>query len=174
MSLADRVHTTPVQIHDAIETQIPFRYRAEIITIFADLASNAPIIRENAITRGHAVASQLKAIAESQTIPGQYTDAEPSACLKVANYLYAAMDDARQRAPSPYPSGSVNDAATVTDRDSAYAAMIEHNRNAWKGPAAQTSTSPTNDGTPSQLGDRATAYEQMIERDRNAWEGAQK
>jgi hypothetical protein len=137
--MSHRVSTTPIAIHDAIETQIPFRYRAEVNTIFADLASNAPIIRDNAIIRGHAVASQLKAVAESQTTPGLYSDAEPSACLRVATYLYAAMDDARQRAPSPYPSGAINDSGQVIDSKS------------------------------TQLGDRATEYQRMLERDADAW-----
>jgi hypothetical protein len=126
MSEADRLQTTPSQLHDAISTQIPFRYRAEVNTIFADLASNAPIIRENAILAGQSVAAKLKTLAESQTTPGLYSDVEPSACLKVVDFLYAAMDAARQKAPAPYRSEAVNDAA------SAYAAMIEHNRNAWK------------------------------------------
>jgi hypothetical protein len=138
-NMSDRVHTTPIAIHDAIETQIPFRYRAEVNVLFADLKSNAPVVRENAILRGHAVASQLKSIAESQTTPGLYTDAEPSACLRVANYIYAAMDDARQRAPSPYPSGAVNDAAQATDSKSA------------------------------QIGDAATEYQRMLQRDADAW-----
>jgi hypothetical protein len=127
-----RVHTTPAALHDAIETQIPFQYRSQVITIFADLASNAPIIRENAVIQGHAVASQLKTLAESQTTPGLYSDVEPSACLKVVDFLYAAMDAARQKAPAPYRSEAVNDAATVTDRASAYAAMNEYNQTAWK------------------------------------------
>lgn len=131
----NRLPTTPAQIHDAIETQIPFRYRAEVNHLFWMLAQDAPVILDDAIVRGHAVASQLKAIAESQPTPGLYTDAEPSACLRVANYLSAAMDDARQRAPSPYPAGAVNDAAT--DSAAAYEKMIEHNRNAWKMGAKQ-------------------------------------
>lgn len=144
MSEANRLQTTPSQLHDAIETQIPFRYRAEVNVLFADLKSNAPVVRENAILRGHAVASQLKAVAESQTTPGLYTDAEPSACLRVANYFYAAMDDARQSAPSPYPPGAINDAAQATDSKSA------------------------------QIGDAQVEYQRMIERDANAWKGAQR
>jgi hypothetical protein len=132
MILVDRLQTTPVQIHDAISTQIPYEYRSQTVMIFADLASDAPIIRENAILAGHSVAAKLKALAESQTTPGSYSDVEPSACLKVVDFLYASMDAARQKAPAPYRSEAVNDAATVTDRDSAYAAIIEHNANAWK------------------------------------------
>jgi hypothetical protein len=154
----DRVSTTPAQIHDAIETQIPYRFRAEVVTIFADLQSKSVDARENAIVRGHAVASQLKAIAESQSTPGLHTDAEPSACLKVSSYIYAAMDAARQRAPSPYPSGSVNDGAN------AYEVMRQNDQNAWRGSGAQTA-----DSKPTQIGDTATEYEKMLERDRNAW-----
>jgi hypothetical protein len=138
MSLADRLQTTPVQIQDAIETQIPIRYRAEVAVIFADLKSPAPVVRDNAIIRGHAVAAQLRTIAESQNTPGVFTDAEPSACLKVVSFLYAAMDDARQRAPSPYPAGAVNDAATdsksaqIGDAATEYEKMLQRDADAWK------------------------------------------
>jgi hypothetical protein len=137
----DRVSTTPAQIHDAIETQVPYRFRAEVVTIFADLRSKSVDARENAIIRGHAIASQLKAIAESQNTPGLHTDAEPSACLKVASYLYAAMDAARQSAPSLYPAGAVNDATQVAD------------------------------GKSVALGDAATEYQRMLDRDSQAWKG---
>jgi hypothetical protein len=103
----DRVHTTPSQIHDVIETQIPYRFRSEVIPIFADLKSNVVDARESAIIRGDAIASQLKATAESQNTPDLYTDTEPSACLEVAIYICARMDAARQSAPCPIRLGQL-------------------------------------------------------------------
>jgi hypothetical protein len=135
--------STPVQLHDAIETQIPYRFRAETIVVLADLKSPAPVIRENAFIRGHAIASQLKAVAADVKTSGLFSDAEPSACSRVADHICAAMDHARQSAPSPYASGTVNDAAQATDSESA------------------------------QIGDAATGYEKMLDRDRNAWKGVQ-
>ena len=64
MSQADRLQTTPAAIHDAISEHIPYRYRAEVNLLFAQLKSNAPAILYSAITRGHEIASQLKAIGD--------------------------------------------------------------------------------------------------------------
>ncbi len=160
---ADRLQTTPAAIHDAISEHIPYRYRAEVNVLFAQLKSNAPAILDSAITRGHEIASQLKAIGESQTTPGLYTDAEPSACSKVATYLYAAMDDARQRVPSPYPVGTVNDAA------SAYEVMKANDANAFRTAVTQPSTRQADSGEPAVLGDAETEWRKMNERNANAW-----
>jgi hypothetical protein len=168
------LQTTPPQIHDAVETQIPSRYRAEVNVLFWQLKQDAPIIRDSAIIRGHAVASQLKAIAESKPTPGLYTDAEPSACLMVANHLYAAMDEARRRSPSPYPGGTTSDSASPSDLDAAYQAMVAHDANAWRTPHVHTSTHQSDSGQPTQLGDRETEYQKMIERNANEWKTAHK
>ncbi len=165
---ADRLQTTPAAIHDAISEHIPYRYRAEVNVLFAQLKSNAPAILDSAITRGHEIASQLKAIGESQTTPGLYTDAEPSACSKVATFLYAAMDDARQRVPSPYPVGTVNDAA------SAYETMRQNDANAWQKTVAQPALRQADSGQPTQIGDTDTEWRKMQERDANAWKGVQR
>jgi hypothetical protein len=130
--------STPVQLRDAIETKVPYRFRAETIVVLADLQSPAPLIRENAIIRGHAIASQLRAIAADIKTDGLFSDAEPSACSRVADFIYAVMDDARQRAPSPYPAGAANDAAVdsrptqIGDASTEYQRMIERDANAWK------------------------------------------
>ena len=172
MSQADRLQTTPAAIHDAIEREIPFQYRAQVNYLFWQLKQDAPVHLDDAMVRGHAVASQLKAIADSQTTPGLYTDAEPSACRRVADHLYAAMDAARQRNPSPYPGGTLNDATSVSDRDAAYRIMVAHNSNAWRNPGGQTSTPQVDSSQPTQLGDSETEYQKMIERNANAWKGA--
>ena len=163
MSQATRLQTTPAHLHDMLETQIPFQYRAEVNVLFADLKSDVPIRVQDAIIRGHSVASRLKAIADSQTTPGLYTDAEPSACSKVADYIYAAMDYAREKAPSPYPVGGINDAA------SAYEVMKANDANAFRTAVTQPSTRQADSAQPAILGDSATAWEAMVEFDRNAY-----
>jgi hypothetical protein len=171
---ADRLQTTPCQLHDAIETQIPFQYRAEVNVLFADLKSDVPIRVQDAIIRGHSVASRLKALAESQTTPGMFSDAEPSACLKVADYLYAAMDVAREKAPLPYSAGPVTDVASLPDSGAAYQAMVAHDTSAWRSVVAQPSVRQADGGQPTQLGDRDNAWAKMVEADENAWKNTGK
>ncbi len=172
MSQADRLQTTPAHLHDMLETQIPFRYRAEVNVLFADLKSDVPIRVQDAIIRGHSVASRLKAIADSQTTPGLYTDAEPSACSKVADYIYAAMDVAREKAPSPYSARPLNEAVshgTVNDAASAYETMRQNDANAWRAAVAKPSTRQADSGQPTQLSDTDTEWHRMQARDRDAW-----
>ncbi len=169
MSQADRLQTTPAHLHDMLETHVPFRYRAEVNVLFADLKSEVPIRVQDAIIRGHAVASQLKAIAESQTTPGMFSDAEPSVCSKVADYIYAAMDVAREKAPSPYPAGTVNDAASLPDSGAAYRAMIAHDTSAWRTAVTQPAVRQADSNEPAVLGDAETEWRKMNERNANAW-----
>ena len=131
MSLTDRLQTTPASIHDAIETQIPYRYRAEVNHLFWQLKQDAPIQLDSAIPRAHEIATQLAALAQSQPTPSLHTDAEPAACVKVAAYLNAAIDEARRRVSSSYPG--TTDAASLSERDAAYRIMVDYNSNAWKG-----------------------------------------
>jgi hypothetical protein len=152
-----------------LETHVPFRYRAEVNVLFADLKSEVPIRVQDAIIRGHAVASQLKAIAESQTTPGMFSDAEPSVCSKVADYIYAAMDVAREKAPSPYPAGTVNDAASLPDSGAAYRAMIAHDTSAWRTAVTQPAVRQADSNEPAVLGDAETEWRKMNERNANAW-----
>jgi hypothetical protein len=152
-----------------LENHIPYQYRAEVNVLFADLKSDVPIRVQDAIIRGHAVASQLRAIAESQTTPGLYTDAEPSACSKVADYIHAAMDVAREKAPSPYPAGTVNDAASLPDSGAAYQAMVAHDTSAWQKTVTQPAVRQADSGQPAVLGDSETAWRKMVEYDQNAY-----
>ncbi len=168
MSQVDRLQTTPAHLHDMLETHVPFRYRAEVNVLFADLKSEVPIRVQDAIIRGHSLASRLKAIADSQTTPGLYTDAEPSACSKVADYIYAAMDVAREKAPSPYPVGGINDAASLPDSGAAYLAMVAHDKSAWQATVTQPAVRQADSGQ-AQLGDADTEWQKMQERDHNAY-----
>jgi hypothetical protein len=167
MSQADRLQTTPASIHDAIETQIPYQYRAEVNHLFWQLKQDAPIHLDTAIPRAHAIASQLAAIVQSQPTPGLHTDAEPAACVRVAAYLNAAVDEARRRVPSPY-RGSTTDAASLSARDAAYQAMVDYNSNAWRTAGAQPSTHQADSSQPAVFGDIESAWKAMVEHDQNA------
>jgi hypothetical protein len=92
-----------------------------------------------------------------------YTDAEPSACSKVATFLYAAMDDARQRVPSPYPAGMVNDAV------SAYETMRQNDAKHGK---PRSPSLPFDKRTAANLANSVTLKPhggEMLEHDQNAW-----
>jgi hypothetical protein len=171
MSQADRLQTTPASIHDAVEKHIPYRFRAEVNYLFWQLKQDAPVILDSAIPRAHEIATQLAALAQSQPIPGLYTDAEPASCVKVATYLNAAIDDARQRRPSAYPVGAVNDAASLPDSAAAYQAMVAYDTSAWHRTVAQPAVRQADSG-PAQLGDTETEWRKMQARDASAWKGA--
>ncbi len=173
MSDVERLSTTPASIHDAIEKHIPYGFRAEVNHLFWQLKQDAPIHLDTAIPRAHEIANQLAALAQSQPTPGLHTDAEPAACVRVAAYLNAAVDEARRRVPSPYRGGTTTDAASLSARDAAYQAMVAHNSNAWREVGSQPVTRQADSGQPTQIGDTDTEWRKMQERDANAWKGVQ-
>ncbi len=173
MSDADRLSTTPASIYDAIEKHIPYGFRAEVNHLFWQLKQDAPIHLDTAIPRANEIANQLAALAQSQPTPGLHTDAEPAACVRVAAYLNAAVDEARRRVPSPY-RGSTTDAASLSARDAAYQAMVDYNSSAWRQVGSQPVTHQADSSQPTQLGNTDTEWHKMQEYDRNAWKGGQR